>query len=84
MFCLISSPPEQSAFILGRLITNNIIVAFETLHTMETRLKGRDGFMAIEIDMSKAYGRLEWDFLEAMMWKLGFADRWVRLLMNCV
>jgi hypothetical protein len=58
-------------------------VAFETLHTMETRLKGRDGFMAIEIDMSKAYGRLEWDFLEAMMRKLGFANSWIQLLMSC-
>jgi hypothetical protein len=76
--------PEQSAFIPGRLITDNIIVAFETLHTIETRLKGRNSFMALKIDMSKAYDRLEWDFLEAMMRKLGFADRWVRLLMNCV
>jgi hypothetical protein len=76
--------PEQSAFIPGRLITDNIIVAFETLHTIETRLQGRNSFMALKIDMSKAYDRLEWDFLEAMMRKLGFADRWVRLLMNCV
>jgi hypothetical protein len=76
--------PEQSTFILGRLITDNIIVAFEALHTMETRLKGRNGFIALKLDMSKAYDRLEWNFLEAMMQKLGFADRWVWLLMNCV
>jgi hypothetical protein len=30
------------------------------------------------------YDCLEWDFLEAMMRKLGLADRWVRLLMSCV
>jgi len=68
----------------GRLISDNIIVAFETLHTMETRLKSRNGSMALKLDMSKAYDRLEWDFLEAMMRKLGFADRWVRLIMTCV
>jgi hypothetical protein len=76
--------PEQSAFISGRLVMDNITVAFETLYTMETQLKGRNGFMALKLDMSKVYDCLEWDFLEAMMRKLGLADRWVRLLMSCV
>jgi hypothetical protein len=50
---------EQNAFIPGRLITENVLVAFETLHTMDTRLKGKERFMALELDMSKAYDRLE-------------------------
>jgi hypothetical protein len=44
---------EQSAFISGRLITDNVLIAFETLHTMDTRLKGTEGFMAMKLDMSK-------------------------------
>jgi hypothetical protein len=36
----------QSTFVLGRLITNNIPVAFEKLHTMNERMKGREGYMA--------------------------------------
>jgi len=59
-------------------------VAFETLHIMDTWLKGREGFMAMKLNMSKAYDRLEWDFLDAMMRKLGFANRWVDLMMSCV
>jgi len=51
--------PEQSAFIPGRLITDNIMVAFEALHTMDTRLQGKEGFMALKLDMSKAYDRLK-------------------------
>lgn len=48
---------NQSAFIPGRLITNNILVAYETLHTMHARMWGKEGYMAI--DMSKAYDRVE-------------------------
>jgi hypothetical protein len=74
----------QSAFIPSRLITDNILVAFEALHTMDSRMKGREGFMALKLDMSKAYDRVKWNFLEAIMRKLGFASRWVQMLMTCV
>jgi hypothetical protein len=50
---------SQSAFISGRLITDIIIVAFEALHTMDSRMKGREGFMALKLDMNKAYDRVE-------------------------
>jgi hypothetical protein len=34
--------------------------------------------------MHKAYDHVEWIFLENMMRKLGFADRWIGLMMACV
>ena len=42
------------------------------------------GLAAIKLDMSKAYDRVEWGFLEKIMRKLGFADQWVDLIMKCV
>jgi len=71
----------QSAFIPGRLITNNIIAAFETIHTMKTRMWSKLGYMGVKLDMRKAYNRVEWRFLEAAMIKMGFADRWIKLVM---
>lgn len=49
---------------LGRLITNNVIVAYEDLHSMKTRYKGRKGTMAIKLNISKAHDKLKWLFLE--------------------
>lgn len=40
--------------------------------------------MALKLDMIKTYDRVEWDFLEATMQKIGFAKRWVQMVMTCV
>jgi len=51
---------------------------------MNSRMTGKNGFMAVKIDMRKAYDRVEWPFLEAMMRTMGFEERWITLIMTCV
>jgi hypothetical protein len=76
--------PNQSAFIPGRLISDNTILAYEMSHFMRRKKKGKDVFMALKLDMSKAYDRVEWPFLEGMMRRMGFNESFVQLIMKCV
>lgn len=59
-------------------------MAYEISHFLMKKQTGKEEFAAVKVDMSKDYDRVEWAFLEAMMYKLGFASSWVKLVMKCV
>ena len=49
---------SQSAFVPGRAITDNVLVAFELIHYMKRKSYGKVGDVALKIDISKAYDRI--------------------------
>ena len=76
--------PTQSAFVPGRLINDNVLVAYETLHTMHCKKTGKKGSLALKLDINKAYDHVEWDFLKGIMVRLGFPNVWIERVMCCV
>ena len=83
-FLVKSMPDSQSAFLSGRLITDNILMAFETLHCLKRKTTGKFRCMALKLDMSKAYDLVEWEFLKKIMNHLGVDERLVKIIMSCL
>lgn len=75
---------KQSAFIEGRLLTDNALLAYEINHYIKRRTQGKQGVAALKLDISKAYDRLEWIYIESMLTKFGFNQVWIERLMVCI
>ena len=75
---------NQSAFVLGRAIGDNVLITHEVLHYLKTSKADQRCAMAVKTDMSKAYDRLEWDFIALVLARLGFHRSLITLIIQCI
>lgn len=75
---------NQSAFVPQRAISDNVLITHEALHYLKTSAATKRCFMDVKTDMSKAYDRLEWDFIQTVMEKMGFHQKWIHWIMQCI
>jgi hypothetical protein len=68
--------PLQSAFVPSRKIQGNTILAHELLQSFNNK-KGKGDFMFLNMDMEKAFDKMELDFILSIMKKLGFHPSWI-------
>ncbi|KAG7548127.1 Reverse transcriptase domain [Arabidopsis suecica] len=66
---------KKSAFIPGRLITDNVIITHELLHSLRIK-KIKHPFMALKLDIAKAFDKVEWTYVDDVLKRLGFAEKW--------
>lgn len=50
---------SQSEFVLGRHITDNILVVYEVIQFLRRKTKSTQSFMSLKLDMNKTYDRVE-------------------------
>lgn len=75
---------SQSVFVDKRLITTNVIVAFEAFHSMIIRkINGYNQF-ALKLDLNKSFDRVEWNYLESIMLAMIFPPNLVSLILRCI
>ena len=75
--------PLQGAFVPERLIQDNILIAHEVFHSFRNK-SGREGWIAIKLDMEKTYDRLEWGYILPTLVKLGFSPVWINWIRSCI
>ncbi|XP_030479107.1 uncharacterized protein LOC115696342 [Cannabis sativa] len=75
---------NQSAFLKGRQIIDNILIANEIIHAIHSRRSGKLGWAAIKLDMEKAFDRVEWKFIHLMLAHVGFPPSFISLIMKCL
>lgn len=75
---------HQTAFVPGRAIGDNVMLTHETLHYLKKSEAKKRCSMVIKTDMSKAYDRIEWEFLKEVMKRMGFRHIWINWVMECV
>ncbi|KAL0282294.1 UNVERIFIED_CONTAM: hypothetical protein Sradi_7265300 [Sesamum radiatum] len=74
--------PSQNAFVPGRSIGDNVLLAQELFSGYNQRnLPPR---CALKVDLRKAYDTVEWDFLKAALTLFGFPERFIQWIVECV
>lgn len=76
--CLVSS--KQGAFVPGRNISNNIMIAQEVFHSMN-KMSNRNALMVIKADMEKIYDKVSWRYLRIVLEHYDFHFKYIRWTM---
>jgi hypothetical protein len=71
----------QSAFLPNRQILDGVLVVNELLDLAKRR---KDKCLMFKVDFERAYDTVNWNFLDYMLGRMGFADGWRRWIRACV
>ncbi|PKU71421.1 integrator complex subunit 11 [Dendrobium catenatum] len=73
---------NQTGFVKGRSIFDNVLLAQEMTHDINTKVKG--GNFILKLDITKAYDNLSWEFLYKVLSLFGFNQQFISLIKNSI
>lgn len=73
--------PEQTWYVEGRQILDGIILSHEVIHSLKVLKKPG---MILKLDLSKAFDKLSWPYINQMLLAFGFSATWRCWLMNLI
>ncbi|KAF7824263.1 ribonuclease H [Senna tora] len=76
--------PNQNGFVKGRAILDSILLASELMTSIHKERKVKTSWCAYKLDIQKAYDKISWEFLELVMISMGFPQRVIQVIMQCV
>jgi len=65
----------------GRQILDNILLAQEMIHSLHSR---KEAGMLMQLDLSKAYDKVSWSYLEAVLEAFGFSKQWIKWVLALI
>ncbi|XP_060170694.1 uncharacterized protein LOC132601635 [Lycium barbarum] len=74
--------PQQSGFVKGKSIVENILLVQEIVH--DIRIRGKPANVVIKLDMAKAYDRVSWLFLTKVLRQMGFGERLINMVFRII
>lgn len=75
--------PCQSSFIPQRQSRDNIIMAQEIFHSMRMK-RGKKWWMAVKLDLEKAYDRLNWSLIKETLQDIGLPSPFINMVWHCI
>jgi len=66
---------EQSGYVEGRQILDNIIQAHEVVHTLTSK---KQAGILMQLDIAKAYDKVNWNYIKKVLHAFGFDHNWFR------
>ncbi|XP_074266827.1 uncharacterized protein LOC141590115 [Silene latifolia] len=75
---------SQQAFVPSRLMSDSCVITHEIMHYLNKTKRGSVSYAALMLDMHKAFDRVSWTFLIAVLKKFGFPVFWQDIIWECI